>query len=145
MPQGVEQLLKAALALSGEEQRRLITALAAAADERASCEIDLSPMTFDTIERDARRLAFEPPLTLTPTMDEESGRLYVLADDELGIDVFAPTREQLADEVAEQALFLWDAYAKESPERLTAKARQLRDALLARVREAELATRTESR
>ena len=105
--------------------------------------IDLSPMTFDRIEWGGRQLAFDPPLTIQPTLDEESGQLYVLTDDELGIDVFAQTREQVADELAEQVLFQWDTYARESPERLTPGARWLRDALLSRMREVELAAQPE--
>ncbi len=51
--------------------------------------IDLSPMIFDVIEWGTRRLEFLPPLTLEPTLDDESGQLYRLEDQGLGIDVFA--------------------------------------------------------
>ena len=107
--------------------------------------IDLSPMSFDAIEWAGRRLEFAPPLEVVPTMDEESGQLYKLEDQDLGIDVFAQTREQLAEELAEQALYLWDTYAQESPEKLTSAARRLRSALLRRMRENNLATRAEAR
>jgi hypothetical protein len=82
---------------------------------------------------------------LEPTMDDESGQLYRVEDPGLGIDVFAQTREQLADELAEQIIFQWDTYAREDPKRLTPAARRLRAALLARLRESQLATRAEAR
>ena len=107
--------------------------------------IDLSPMTFDHIEWKSRRLILHPPLSLDPTMDEESGQLYILSDDELGILVFAQTREQLADELSGQLFFQWDAYARESPNRLTSSARRLRQALRARMREGDLAAQSQSR
>ena len=107
--------------------------------------VDLSPMTFDSIEWLGRRLSINPPLILEPMLDEESGQLYVLYDNELGIDVFARTREDVADELAEQILFQWDAYALETPERLTPGARRLHDALLKRMREDDLAAQQEGR
>ena len=107
--------------------------------------LDLSSMTFDHITWGSRRLIIDPPLTLSPTMDEDSGQLYVVSDEGLGIHVFAQTREQLADELAEQLIFQWDAYARESPDRLTAPARRLREALRTQMREDELATQSEGR
>ena len=80
-----------------------------------TASIDLSPMIFDAIEWGNRRLEFVPPLALEPTLDDESGRLYRLEDQHLGIDVFAPTREQLSDELAEQIVFQWDSYAQRIP------------------------------
>ena len=105
--------------------------------------IDLSPMVFDAIEWGDRRLELESPLTLEPTMDDESGQLYRLEDSGLGIDVFAQTREQLADELAEQIVFQWDTYAQEDPKKLTPAARRLRAALSGRLRESHLAKRAE--
>jgi hypothetical protein len=107
--------------------------------------LDLSPMTFDYIDWGSRRLIIDPTLSLDPTMDGESGQLYVLSDESLGIHVFAQTREQLAEELAEQLIFQWDAYARESPDRLTAPARRLREALLTRMGEVNLATQPEDR
>lgn len=106
---------------------------------------DISPMIFSQVTWAGRKLRIDPPLTLRPAMDEESGRLHVLEDPELGIHVFARTRDELADELTEQLFFQWDAYAKESPDRLSRGARELREALLRRVREVELAAPSESR
>ena len=107
--------------------------------------IDLSPMTFDRLEWAGRRIVIDPPLSLEPVMDEDSGQLYTLAEPGLGIDVFAQTREEVADELAEQVLFQWDTYAQEQPERLTPGARRVAEAIRARMREVELASRTEVR
>jgi hypothetical protein len=107
--------------------------------------IDLSPMTFSRMTWVERTLAIKPALTLLPEMDEETGQFYILKHPELGIDVFARTREELSDELAEQLLFQWDTYAQESPDRLSRGARQLREALLTRMWEVELATQSESR
>lgn len=101
--------------------------------------VDLSPLTFDHVEWGGRRLVIDPALTLAPELDEESGQFYVLTDENLGIDVFARTREQVADELAEQLMFQWDAYARETPERLTSSARRLRESLRERMREADIA------
>jgi antitoxin (DNA-binding transcriptional repressor) of toxin-antitoxin stability system len=97
--------------------------------------VDLSSMTFDHVVWGERRLAIDPPLTLSPTMDDESGQLFVLSDQGLGIHVFAPTRDQLMAELAEQLFFQWDAYACESPDRLTLPARQLPEDLINRMRQ----------
>ncbi len=102
--------------------------------------VDLSPMTFDQVDWLGRRIIINPPLMLEPSMDEDSGQLYLLVDDELGIHVFARTREEVADELAEQVLFQWDTYALESPENLSQGAKRLRQGLLARMREDGLAT-----
>jgi hypothetical protein len=106
---------------------------------------DLAPMTFSRVAWAGRTLAIDPPRTLSPTMDEESGQFYILEYHDMNIDVFARTRDDLLDELAEQLLFQWDAYARESPDRLSRGARQLREALRARVREVKLATPSESR
>jgi hypothetical protein len=90
-------------------------------------------MTFDRVQYNGRALILHPPLTLTPHLDQESGQLYVATDERLGVHMFAQTREQLAEELAEQLLFLWEAYALEDPARLTGSARQLRNELRHRV------------
>lgn len=97
--------------------------------------IDLSPLTFSRVEWAGRVLVLRRPLVLEPRMDEDSGQFYILTSTELGIDVFARTRDELSEELAEQLLFQWDTYAKESPNRLSRGAQRLREALLARVHE----------
>jgi hypothetical protein len=140
--------------LVAEEERRehdVFARVARAIDTAERCEVtraeplDLSPMVFDAIEWRGRQLEINPPLVLEPTLDEESGQLYTVIDKDLGIDVFATSREQLSEDLAEQLLFAWDAYAREVPEKLTSGARALRDALLSRITERHLATQPERR
>ena len=97
-------------------------------------------MTFDRIQWGSRWLAFDPPLSLDPLMDEDSCRLSVIYKETLSIHVFAQTREQLAHELAEQLFFQWDTHACELPERLTAPARRLQEVLRTRMREESLTT-----
>ena len=125
--------------------RAELTIVGSETDDHAVSADDLSPLRFDEVESAGRRLVFDPPLILEPSMDDETGQFYVLTDEKLGIHVHAQTREQLADELAEQMLFQWDAYARESPDRLTPAANRLRDALLSRMREDELVAQSEDR
>jgi hypothetical protein len=78
-------------------------------------------------------LRLDPPLTIVPTLDD-SEQLYVISDDELGLHLFAQTREQLAEKLAEQLVFSWDADATEDPSRPTESAQHLRDTLRERLR-----------
>jgi hypothetical protein len=95
--------------------------------------VDLSPMTFDLVEHDGRSLRLDPPLTVVPTLDD-SEQLYVISEDELGLHLFAQTREQLAEELAEQLVFSCDADATEDPSRPAESAQRVRDTLRERLR-----------
>lgn len=96
--------------------------------------VDLSELTFEKITQDDRELIFLSPLTLEPTLDE-SKQLFVITDDTLNINVYAQTREQLAEDLESELFFLWDEYAKEDSENLTPKANQLKLELLNRCKE----------
>jgi hypothetical protein len=95
---------------------------------------DLSEFTFERITQDERELIFLPPLTLKPTLDE-SKQLFVIVDDSLNINVYAQTREQLAEDLESELFFLWDEYAQEDSENLTPKANKLKQELLRRCTE----------
>jgi hypothetical protein len=90
-------------------------------------------MTFDLVEHDGRSLRLDPPLTIVPTLDD-SEQLYVISDDELDLHLFAETREQLAEELAEQLIFSWDAHVTEDPSRPTESTQRPRDTLRERLR-----------
>ena len=96
--------------------------------------IDLSEFTFERITQGQRELVFSPPLTLEPTLDE-SKQIFVITDDSLNINVYAQTREQLAEDLESELFFLWDEYAKEDSENLTPKANKLKQELLHRCKE----------
>jgi len=97
--------------------------------------VGAAQMVFSKIEHKGRVLRATPPLELNPTLDEESQQVYVVTDDSLDIHVFAYTREELAGELAEYIFCAWDNYAKEDPEKLGPKARELRAALRDRFQE----------
>lgn len=81
--------------------------------------VDLSPIQVSRFTWLEREFLLNPPLVLTPTLDEETRQLYVLTDRSFGIDVFAETRDHLVQELYEQIVFLWDTYADEAAERLS--------------------------
>ncbi len=97
--------------------------------------IDLSPLTVDRIERGNRVLRANPPLKVEPHLDDETQQLYVVDEPSLDLHIYAYSREDLADELAEHLFFAWDAYAQASPDELTSKAEELRQLLLARFQE----------
>lgn len=99
-----------------------------------SQEVDLTPFYLQSIEYNGRTFEFLKPLQLTPEHDETQ-QLYCLEEQDLGIDVYAYTRDQLDVELKEQIAFLWDDYAQVPGEELTDAAIRLKQNLLAAVRE----------
>jgi hypothetical protein len=70
---------------------------------------------------------------------DETRQLLCLEKPELGIHVFAPTREELLDELHAEIEMLWCEYALEQDEVLTDRARQLKANLLQNLREENVA------
>ncbi|MFN3398475.1 MAG: hypothetical protein ACK4ZS_08085 [Sulfurimicrobium sp.] len=68
-------------------------------------------------------------MAVEPTLDDDK-QFLCLNHEELGIDVFANTREQLAVELAEQLAMLWDEFALANDDSLEPSAQQLKQALL---------------
>lgn len=97
-------------------------------------EIDLSSFYLQIIEFSGRFFKFDQPLELTPDLDETQ-QLYCLEYADLGIDVYAYTRDQLDLELREQIAFLWDSYALADDAELTVSALQLKNNLLTALRE----------
>jgi hypothetical protein len=97
-------------------------------------EVDLSPFYLQTIEHSGRSFAFIKPLELTPDLDETQ-QLFCLDCADLGIDVYAYTRDQLDLELREQIAFLWDSYALADDGELTEPALQLKKNLLDALKE----------
>lgn len=93
------------------------------------CDLDLSPFTIDHVRYGERRLRASQAVIIEPTLDDDK-QFLCLHHEELGIDVFAKTREQLAVELAEQLVMLWDEFALADDESLDASAQQLKRALL---------------
>lgn len=97
-------------------------------------DLDLSALTLDTVRHAGLTLKLAPALTLEPGLDE-SKQLLCIEHLELGIDVYAPTRELLLAELHEQLAMLWNEYAQASDDDLDTAARQLKATLLARMTE----------
>ena len=74
------------------------------------------------------------PLTLDIELDDTKQLLYVVQPD-LGIDVFAPTREALLAELQGQLVMLWDEYALAADDELDEPARKMKQALVAQFAE----------
>ena len=96
--------------------------------------VDTSPMFFDIIRFRRREFVFDPALTLDVVLDD-SQQLYIASDESMGVHAYAQTRDQLAEEIAEQIAFNWDEYASHDPSELSKGAVRLRECLLARARE----------
>lgn len=97
-------------------------------------EVDLSPFYLQQVTYGDRSFVFGEPLQLIPELDETE-QLYCIEKPELGIDVYAYTRDQLDLELKEQIAFLWDAYALAPDNELTGAALVLKQHLLAALRE----------
>lgn len=97
-------------------------------------DLDLSAFMFDTVRHGTLTLKAMPTLILEPALDD-SKQLLCIERDELGIDIYAPTRETLLLELHEQLAMLWQEYAQAPDEELDATARRLKQALLTRFSE----------
>lgn len=92
-------------------------------------DLDLSPFELSEVPYQSGRLRVRSPLVLMPNLDE-SQQLLVIDDDRLGIHVYAHTRELLQQELQSQLVVLWEEFACERDEVLTAEARALKERLL---------------
>lgn len=97
-------------------------------------DLDLSALGLDTVRYGGLTLKAAPALVLEPTLDE-SKQLLCIEHGELGIDVYATTRETLLVELNEQLGMLWQEYAQAPDYDLDAPARQLKESLLSRFTE----------
>lgn len=96
-------------------------------------EVDMSPFDVHELRIPDRTLHFRETLVLTPEMDE-SEQLLWLRHESLGIDVCAPTREDLDRALMDEFDVLWRNYVdapQGSPMTIEAKAlaQRLRDAV----------------
>ena len=97
-------------------------------------DLDLSALVLDEFICKGETLKASPSLLLEPTLDE-SKQLLCVEHGELGLDVYATTREVLLAELREQLAMLWQEYALARDDELDAPARQLKQALLKRISE----------
>lgn len=97
--------------------------------------INLSPISLKVVHWNQQEFRFENPLTLTPSLDEESQQLYVVEDPDLTLFAYAQTREQLLNEINEQIAFMWSTYVQASESELASDALKLRQRLQEVIRE----------
>ena len=109
----------------------------ALADVSSVVPVDLSPLAVPqfSVNGHVFRQSGIEPLFLIPVLDEDSGQLFTVCDDSLGIDAFAETRAQLVEEVREQLAFMWQEYALADDETLTESAQKVKAILRASFKE----------
>ena len=91
--------------------------------------VDLSPVVVERIDIEGGVLTPRAPLAFTPELDAATSQLYEVTDEALGIDVSSHTRDELVEDLHDEIRFLWAAYAKENPARLTPAAQDLAERL----------------
>lgn len=89
-------------------------------------ELDLSPFVVTEFTPEA---PLKEPLRLEPFLSDDE-QLLRLEHAELDIDVFAPTRGELLNELREQLAMLWMEFAEEADENLSEPAVQLKSRLI---------------
>ena len=97
-------------------------------------ELDLSRFYFEKFQFQDFVLVFNPPLVLEPELIENE-QLLLLREESLGIDVIAPTIDELEESLREEIIMLWINFAKEKDENLSPKALELKTNLLSRIAE----------
>lgn len=97
-------------------------------------DLDLSSLALDTVRHAGLTLKSVTTLFFEPLLDETK-QLLCIEKADLGIDVFATTREALLIELQEQISMLWQEYAQAPDDELDAPARVLKQALLTRFSE----------
>lgn len=102
-------------------------------DVRSIEPVDLSPVQLSEAELDGEILVIEPPIVLTPRLDEDEQQYFVASVNEFGLTLGGSTRDALLQDWAEQMHFIWREYAMVSENELTRDAQELRNRLLERV------------
>jgi len=97
-------------------------------------EIDLSPIDFNDIDYGKKKLHFKNSFILTPKLDN-SEQLYTINYSELGLELFAYTRQEITNDVKSDIVYLWEEYAKAEDDTLTEDAKFLKKKLLSAIEE----------
>lgn len=99
--------------------------------------VELDSIVIKEVELSTSILRLKTPLQLIPTMDEDTRQLFVINKPEIGLEVFAYTREELIAEIYDQIAFLWTEYVQCDVAELSEGGLQLRENLLAHIEEVE--------
>jgi hypothetical protein len=97
-------------------------------------EIDLSPIEFDCIDYEGKKLCFKNRLVLVPELDD-SEQLYTISYPEFKLVTFAYTRQEITDNIKSDIAYLWYEYAKASDDTLTEDALELKRKMLLSIEE----------
>jgi hypothetical protein len=73
-------------------------------------------------------------LILTPALDD-SEQLYTISYPEIGLELFAYTRQEITNDVKSDIVYLWEEYAKAEDNALTEDAIILKQKLLNAIEE----------
>ena len=92
-------------------------------------EVDLSPIPVRPAPFGEGHIVARQPIELHPVLSETK-QLYRLEDEEIGISLFAYTRDELVDMLDDYIVMLWTDYAQEKDEILSGDARELKVHLL---------------
>jgi len=92
--------------------------------------VDLGPIEVSAVRHGGIRLVAKTPFVVVPTLSKDDGQLFEGAYDAFGIDAYASTREKLLLAIQEDLAFVWECYALEQPDKLSADAKALRQRLL---------------
>ncbi len=91
-------------------------------------EVDLSPFYLARVPLAEGELTFRAPRRFQPELDE-SEQLYVLIDEELGVDVVAHSRDEVYETLLLDVEVLWRSYALAPDEELAPDAMALKKRL----------------
>jgi hypothetical protein len=97
-------------------------------------EIDLSPIIFDYVDYEDKKLKFKNSLVLTPELDD-SEQVYTISNLDFDLETFAYTRQELIDSIKSDIIFLWNGYVKVADEELTEGALKLKQKLISSIEE----------
>lgn len=102
-------------------------------DVRSIEPVDLSPVEFKEVELAHEVLRFDPPIVLTPRLDDDEQQYFVADVPELGLTASGRTRDELLQDWEDQIQFVWGEYALAPVDTLAADALDLRSRLLRQV------------
>jgi hypothetical protein len=97
--------------------------------------LNLTPINVERFSSINAEIKLNPPLHLTPTLDEESMQLLEVSDPSINLHAFAYTRNELIEEIEACLVFLWNTYVMEAPDVLSDDATDLRLRLVNRMSE----------
>ena len=83
-------------------------------------------ITITEIRIKDKKILFHEPYTITPIKD---GDLWIATDPAITLYVYAPTKDELIEEIEEQIIMMWIAYVWRDEGRLSQSAKQVREQL----------------